>query len=84
MILARFIGMVIMFIPAVVIATTCRSAVSGIVTPIADATGLLSDFEVAMMLIIPYMILVYLAIVNPIINFWSSLRSKDIPRRDYE
>jgi len=88
MILARFIGMVVFFIPAIVIATVGRQIVSGITTPIASATGFLSDFEVAMIMIVPYMILVWCAIVRPITSFWGSIQNRNTPnippRQGYE
>lgn len=78
MIVAKFIGMVIMFIPTVVVATVLRNVISGLLTPLAEVAGT-STFEIAMILLIPYLILVYCVFVSPIVNFWQTLRGRNVP-----
>lgn len=79
MLFAKFIGMVIFFLPALIIATVAHRLVAGMLTPLAETVGW-STFEVAIALLIPYIILVYCAIVSPIVNFWSSLQNRSMPQ----
>lgn len=79
MLFAKFLAMIIMFIPALIVATVCRTIVVALLAPLIDI-GSWSTFEIAIATLIPYMILVYCALINPVVNFWQSLQGRNMPQ----
>lgn len=57
------VGIVMAYIGKIVI-NALQSAFEGIVT--------LSTLEAALMILIPYILLIYIAIIRPVVDFWAS------------
>lgn len=75
MILGRLIALVICFIPAMVLAVVCKKTVDSMMLTIPGLT----PFETAMVMIIPYLVLVYGVFIKPVVDFWQSTQNRGQP-----
>jgi len=73
MIMARGLVLGIVVMVSMVIAYVFKGVVSDLLTAIKSVVTV-TTFEAALIVLMPYIALVYLAIVRPIVDFWSSRR----------
>jgi hypothetical protein len=71
--MARGLVLGIVVMVSMVIAYVFKGVVSDLLTAIKSVVTV-TTFEAALIVLMPYIALVYLAIVRPIVDFWSSRR----------
>lgn len=74
MMLNRLIFIAVMVLPALVMATAAKNITTSVLS--ALGAGMLSPFETAMAMAIPYLILVYCVIYRPIVRFIDTIQGK--------
>ncbi len=76
MIMARVIILGIVVVISMFIAWIFRSVTASVVTAMQDTFSdlgiTMSTFEASIVILMPYIALVYLAVVKPIVDFWST------------
>lgn len=82
MMMGRLIAIAIMIIPVLIMATVAKGIMSSMLATLG--AGILTNFETALALSIPYLILVYCAIYRPIVKFWETIQGKQPPASNEE
>jgi len=73
MIMARVLVLGIVIVVSMVIAYVFKAIVGDMLTAIQGIVTV-TTFEAALIVLMPYIALVYLAIVRPVVDFWSTRR----------
>lgn len=79
MMLNRLIFIAVMVLPALVMATAAKNITTSVLS--ALGAGMLSPFETAMAMSVPYLVLVYCVIYRPIVRFLDTLQGKTPPNQ---
>ncbi len=73
MVMARVVLLGIVVVVGIIIAYAFKTVINSLQTAFSSVVTL-TTLESALLVLIPYIILVYLAIIRPIVDFWRSRR----------